>query len=167
MERLKQGKKSWKRHGQQRVECTFQNALLSWHVSRSKIQFRVQYEFLFWEPLTSFGDNFEAEMACLWPYLFRHSCHSSSPKASLRTLLERQSYIRKTGVPPESLPCHIWVFKLAVCLLDVQSFLELKLPNELLKTGITLCLLNSPAYLHCKVIIGRNHIEANSNTDAI
>ena len=94
---LKQ-KKSWKRHGQQRVECTFQNALLSWHVPRSKIQFRVQYEFLFWEPLTSFGDNFEAEMACLWPYLFRHSCHSSSPKASLRTLLERQGYIRKTGV---------------------------------------------------------------------
>ena len=73
--------------------------------SRSKIQFRVQYEFLFWEPLTSFGDNFEAEMACLWPYLFRHSCHSSSPKASLRTLLERQGNIRKTGVSPESLSC--------------------------------------------------------------
>ena len=73
--------------------------------SRSKIQFRVQYEFLFWEPLTSFGDNFEAEMACLWPYLFRHSCHSSSPKASLRTLLERQGYMRKTGVHPESLLC--------------------------------------------------------------
>ena len=115
-------KKSWKRHGQQRVECTFQNALLSWHVSRSKIQFRVQYEFLFWEPLTSFGDNFEAEMACLWPYLFRHSCHSSSPKASLRTLLERQGYIRKTGVPPEFLPCQRWIFKLAIRLLDKWSF---------------------------------------------
>ena len=56
------------------------------HVSGSKIQFWVQYEFLFREPLTSFGDNFEAEMACLLPYLFRRSCHSSSPKASLRSI---------------------------------------------------------------------------------
>lgn len=43
----------------------------------------VQYEFLFGEPLTSFGDKFEAKLACLWPYLFRH-WHSSflSKKAS-------------------------------------------------------------------------------------
>ena len=36
LEELEQ-KKSWKRHGQQRIECTFQNALLSWHVSSKVI----------------------------------------------------------------------------------------------------------------------------------